>query len=57
MILPLAGGGSTFLGVGTGTTSGAAFLGGPGTLKTNALFFRKRVFLTEQTLLQDLDLK
>lgn len=44
MILPLAGGGSTFLGVGTGTTSGAAFLGGPGTLKTNALFFRKRVF-------------
>ena len=38
MILPLAGGGSTFLGTGTGTTS-SGFLGGSGTSKKMGCFW------------------
>lgn len=41
IILPLAGGGSTFLGMGTGTiSSGTVFLGGSETSKINAPFLR-----------------
>lgn len=53
IILPLAGGGSTFLGTGTATTSsGTGFLGGSGTLKKSAIFEKSCVFTTRYMWLQ-----